>query len=306
MSESGGNPPTAAGMASVDRFLDAHWSETGASRNTLDAYRSDLEQLVVFLSSRGLDPEHAGASDLLEFSAGLMRKGHAVKTVSRKISALRQFYRWMAREGKVSADPSAAIQFPRRGRDLPGVLSESDLEALIHAPDPSSALGQRDRTILEVMYATGLRVSELAGLEVSGVNIRQGVVRVTGKGGRERIVPLGETAADWLERWLSTGRPELLGSRRCERLFISARGAGLTRQAIWHAIRRHARAAGVNKPVSPHKLRHSFATHLLDHGADLRVVQLLLGHSDLSTTQIYTHVARARLKDLYDAHHPRG
>jgi len=292
--------------ALVERFIDNHWAETGAATNTLAAYRRDLEQLAKFLHQRDRALDKALPSDLLDHVSGLMQSGHAATSVCRKISTIRRFYARMVRDGEVERDPSAKIRFPRRGRSLPRVLSEQELEALISAPDTDTPLGLRDRTILELLYATGVRVSELVSLELGAVNLRQGIIRVVGKGGKERVLPLGENATEWVERWLSRGRPGLVRGRDSDFLLVSRRGKGLSRQAVWHGIRRHAVSAGIDKPLSPHKLRHSFATHMLDHGADLRVVQMLLGHSDLSTTQIYTHVARARLKELYEAHHPRG
>ena len=210
------------------------------------------------------------------------------------------------REGRIQKDPSALIESPKLGRGLPKALSETQVENLLGAPDTETPLGLRDRTMLELMYATGLRVSELVGLELSNINLNQGVVRVTGKGGKERLVPLGEEAADWLRRYLESARPELMKGADAPQVFVTNRKSGMTRQAFWHSIRRHALQAGIDKDVSPHMLRHSFATHLLNHGADLRVVQLLLGHSDLSTTQIYTHIAREGLKQMHSKHHPRG
>jgi integrase/recombinase XerD len=228
------------------------------------------------------------------------------RTVSRRLSALRRFYRYLIRENIVAKDPTSALKAPRLGRRLPRSLSETDVEALLHAPHTQSVLGLRDRTMLEVLYATGLRVSELVGMTLSEINQQQGVVRVIGKGGKERLVPFGETAQIWVERYLREARGELVRRQMSEVVFPSTRGGAMTRQAFWYAIKKYARRAGIDSSLSPHTLRHAFATHLLNHGADLRVVQMLLGHSDISTTQIYTHVAAQRLKDLHAQHHPRG
>jgi len=307
-------PPPAAGKASaatpadplVDAFLDALWAERGLARNTLRSYRYDLARLQARLQSRGRKLAGASREDLLDFLAVQLQAGHSPRTLSRYLSGFRQFYRWLLREGRIRRDPTALIESPKLGRGLPKALSEEQVERLLDAPDTETDLGLRDRTMLELMYAAGLRVSELVGLEVQNLNRNQGVLRVTGKGDKERLVPLGEEALTWLDRYLRSSRPLLMGSAECPQLFVTARRKGMTRQAFWHGIRKHAQAAGIGQPVSPHMLRHSFATHLLNHGADLRVVQLLLGHSDLSTTQIYTHIAREGLKQLHRKHHPRG
>jgi len=291
---------------SIDAFLDQLWAERGLSRNTLQSYRYDLEQLAAHLAARGRPLEQAARDDLLHFLASRLQAGSSPRSLSRYLSGFRQYYRWLLREGRIRVDPTALIESPKLGRGLPKALSEAQVTGLLEAPDVGTALGLRDRTMLELMYACGLRVSELVGLELGQVNVNQGVVRVTGKGGKERLVPLGEEALDWLQRYMKRARPELLGAGETRRVFVTARRAGMTRQAFWYAIRKHALAAGISQPVSPHMLRHSFATHLLNHGADLRVVQLLLGHSDLSTTQIYTHIAREGLKQLHSKHHPRG
>jgi integrase/recombinase XerD len=290
----------------VERFLDAVWAERGLSRNSLAAYRYDLQHLARYLAGRGATLTAARREDLLRFLADAMQAGRSPRSLSRRLSVCRQFYRWALREGLVADDPSLQIENPRIGRGLPRALSEQHVSDLLSAPDASDAVGLRDRAMLEVMYATGLRVSELVTLELSQVNLNQGVVRVLGKGGKERLVPLGEVAQSWLRRYLGESRPELMRGAQSPQVFVTSRQAAMTRQAFWHAIRRHALAAGIRFEVSPHMLRHSFATHLLNHGADLRVVQLLLGHSDLSTTQIYTHVAREGLKQLHARHHPRG
>ncbi|MEJ2590566.1 MAG: site-specific tyrosine recombinase XerD [Candidatus Thiodiazotropha sp.] len=291
----------------IDRFTDALWLERGLSRNTLAAYRSDLGRLAAWLGdNRRSGLLRATRSDLLNYLAGLSLQGRKPRSSARLLSCLRQFYQYALREGWLSADPSALIDAPKIGRPLPKSLSESEVEALLEAPELADAEGMRDRTMLEVLYATGLRVSELVGLRPEQVSLNQGVIRVVGKGGKERLVPMGDEAQGWLERFNRGARLELLGGRVCDQLFPTRRGQGMTRQAFWYRIKKHAATAGITRTISPHTLRHAFATHLLNHGADLRVVQLLLGHSDLSTTQIYTHVARERLQQLHAAHHPRG
>lgn len=290
----------------IDQFLDAVWAERGLSRNTLRSYRYDLLLLASELEKRGLGLLTGKREDLLRFMAVQIQSGRSPRSLSRYLSGFRQFYRWLVREGRIAEDPSALIESPKLGRGLPKALAESQVVALLEAPDVDTPLGLRDRTMLELMYATGLRVSELVQLELGNLSIQQGVLRVLGKGKKERLVPLGEEANAWLQRYLRESRPGLMGGGECDKVFVTARRAGMTRQAFWHGIRKHAKAAGIEAAVSPHMLRHSFATHLLNHGADLRVVQLLLGHSDLSTTQIYTHIAREGLKALHSKHHPRG
>ncbi len=290
----------------VDRFLDAVWAERGLSRNTLESYRYDLNLLAQHLLPRGCSLQAAQREDLLEFLARRVQQGSSPRSLSRYLAGFRQFYQWLLRERLIAQNPCELIESPKLGRGLPKALSEQQVTALLETPDTSTPLGMRDRAMLELMYATGLRVSELVGLELSRVNLNQGVVRVTGKGNKERLVPLGEEAMSWLQSYLNEARPTLMGQQSCPVVFVSNRKTGLTRQAFWHAVRRHAATAGIRQDVSPHMLRHSFATHLLNHGADLRVVQLLLGHSDLSTTQIYTHIAREGLKNLHSRHHPRG
>lgn len=290
----------------LDLFLDAAWAERGLSRNTLRSYRYDLTQFADHQRQAGRSLAAASREDLLHFLAAQLQAGRSPRTLSRYLSSFRQFYRWLVREGRIDRDPTALIESPKLGRGLPKALGEQQVTGLLQAPDVATPVGLRDRTMLEMMYASGLRVSELIGLDLANVNLNQGVLRIRGKGGKERLVPTGEEALDWLRRYLREARPVLLGGRECPLLFVTARREGMTRQAFWYAIRRHARAAGISQPVSPHMLRHSFATHLLNHGADLRVVQLLLGHSDLSTTQIYTHIAREGLKQLHSRHHPRG
>jgi integrase/recombinase XerD len=288
----------------VERFLDHLWVEFGLSDNTLSAYRSDLTSVRNFLSASAVDLLSASEADLLGYMSEFVTR--SPRTVSRRLSALRRFYRFLHRENILVKDPTAALKAPRLGRRLPRSLSEADVEALLRAPHTQSVLGLRDRTMLEILYATGLRVSELVGMTLSELNQQQGVVRVTGKGGKERLVPFGETAQAWLERYLKEARGELVKRRMSDVVFPSTRGGAMTRQAFWYAIKKYGRQAGIDSSLSPHTLRHAFATHLLNHGADLRVVQMLLGHSDISTTQIYTHVAAQRLKDLHSQHHPRG
>lgn len=297
----------ASDQASIDAFLDAVWAERGLSRNTLAAYRYDLLNLARYLRQvHSTALQGARRDQVLAFLAREVRDGRSSRSLSRYLSGFRQYYRWLLRDGRIATDPTALIESPKLGRGLPKVIGEEAIEQLLAAPDVETPLGQRDRAMLETMYATGLRVSELIGMELANLNLNQGVVRVLGKGGKERLVPLGELALEWLRRYLGDGRAALLKGRQCQAVFVTARGSGMTRQAFWHAIKRHAAAAGIGKDLSPHVLRHSFATHLLNHGADLRVVQLLLGHSDLSTTQIYTHIAREGLKQLHRKHHPRG
>ncbi len=297
------DPSTAA----IDAFLDSIWAEHGLSEHTLSAYRADLTALARWLAEAGKAVERADRADLLAYLSHRVAAGARPRSTARLLSSLRRFYRHLVRDGRRMDDPTAQIDSPRLGRPLPDTLSEADVEALLAAPDVDADLGLRDRAMLELIYATGLRVSELVGLGVDQVNLRHGVVRTVGKGGKERLVPVGEEASAWVARYLEQSRPELLKGRgACDDLFVTRRGGRMTRQAFWHLIRRYAARAGIRKHLSPHTLRHAFATHLLNHGADLRVVQMLLGHSDLSTTQIYTHVARARLKELHGEHHPRG
>jgi integrase/recombinase XerD len=282
--------------------LDALWLERGLSQHTRAAYRCDLSALTTYLGTK-TNLVDVQSAEILGF-LGVADK--SARTMARRLSSLRQFFLYLLREGHRHDNPVTDIRGPRTGRTLPHTLTEAEVERLLAAPDAEQAAGLRDRAMLELLYATGLRVSELVELTLSAVNLRQGVVRVTGKGSKDRLVPMGEEAMVWLERFLVDGRPALVRGRNSEVLFPSPRGGALTRQAFWYAIRRHAKRAGITKPLSPHGLRHAFATHLLNHGADLRVVQMLLGHSDISTTQIYTHVAQARLKALHAEHHPRG
>ena len=297
-------PVNAADVRTIEEFLDLGWMEQGLAAATLSAYRGDLSLFSRWLSNRGRGLEEARRLDVLDF---LSEHAHwPPRTVARRLSALRRFYQHLEREGRIRGNPCDRIDAPRLGRPLPGVLTEQEVERLLVAPDVEAALGIRDRAMLEVLYATGLRVSELVGLRSGQVSLLQGVLRVVGKGGKERLVPLGEPAVDWLERFLERGRAAILGAKQSPALFPTARGRAMTRQAFWHLVKRYARHAGISRDISPHTLRHAFATHLLDHGADLRVVQMLLGHRDISTTQIYTHIARERLKVIHARHHPRG
>jgi len=290
----------------VGRFLDAVWVEQGLSANTLAAYRTDLLALERWLAVRSVRLKDASRQDLLAFISARVKEGAQPRSTARQLSSFRRFYRYLIREGQAVDDPTAQISMPRIGRALPKSLTESEVDALLAAPNVLTALGHRDRTMLEVLYATGLRVSELVGLKYSEVNTNQGVIRIIGKGDRERLIPLGDEAVRWLAQFVGGARAEILLERQTAYLFPTRRGDRMTRQAFWHVIKRYALKAGVVKPMSPHTLRHAFATHLLNHGADLRVVQMLLGHSDMSTTQIYTHVARERMKELHAEHHPRG
>jgi integrase/recombinase XerD len=293
--------------AVIEGFADRLWMERGLSQNTLSAYQSDLRAFAQWIArERGRDLAAAQRRDLLDYLALLAQQGRKPRSTARLLSCLRQFYQYLVRRGLIQEDPSALVDAPKLGRPLPKSLSELEVEALLGAPDTQDTRGHRDRTMLEVLYAGGLRVSELVMLTPNQVSLTQGVVRIMGKGGKERLVPLGEEACSWLRDYVSGPRAELLGGRISDYLFPTNRSDCMTRQAFWLLIKRYALQAGVVKPLSPHTLRHAFATHLLNHGADLRVVQMLLGHSDLSTTQIYTHVARERLKQLHSSHHPRG
>ena len=291
----------------IQRYVDALWVEEGLSENTQKAYASDLHHFLEWLHrhrQRGL--LEVGAADIEAYLANKFRQHISGRTVARLVSSFRKFFRYLIREGCLIEDPTLRIDPPRIGRPLPATLTEQEVEALLNAINVDDILGCRDRAMLEVLYATGLRVSELVGLKLTQVNLRQGVVRVVGKGSKDRLVPLGEIAEEWIERYSRTSRAMLLGIRQSDDLFVTSRGSAMTRQAFWCIIKRYAGLAGIHKPLSPHTLRHAFATHLLNHGADLRVVQLLLGHSDLSSTQIYTHVAQERLKDLHARCHPRA
>jgi len=292
----------------LDEFGDSLWLEDGLSRNTLESYRRDLNKFAAWLEQqRGVPLLETTHADIQGFLAHLFTEQKAKATsTGRAISSLKRLFRYLLRQNKVDADPTLQIAPPKLPRSLPKSLTEQDVEQLLDAPDVQTPLGLRDRTMLEVLYATGLRVSELVTLSVAQVSLDMGVVRVMGKGSKERLVPLGEEALDWIRRYLAEGRPALLTGKLSDALFVTARAESMTRQMFWYLIKKHARHGGLNKSLSPHTLRHAFATHLLNHGADLRVVQMLLGHADISTTQIYTHVARERLKQLHAHHHPRG
>jgi integrase/recombinase XerD len=292
----------------LDEFSDTLWLEDGLSRNTLESYRRDLGKFAKWLEQhRHAELLQGSHADIQGFLAHLVveQKARASST-SRAISSLKRLYQYLLRQGKISVDPTLQIATPKLPRSLPKTLTEQDVELLLNVPDVNMPLGIRDRTMLEVLYASGLRVSELVGLSIAQVSLDMGVVRVMGKGSKERLVPLGEEALDWIRRYLAEARVVLLSNQVSNAMFVTARGQGMTRQMFWYLLKRHAKQGGLFKPISPHTLRHAFATHLLNHGADLRVVQLLLGHADISTTQIYTHVARERLKQLHATHHPRG
>ncbi len=289
----------------VTSYIDAAWAEKGLSRNTQDAYRRDLAAFAIWLESRDTTLQKASSSDCQEYLAARF-SSHSARSTARSLSCLRGFYLWLLRQNLVDQDPLALVQSPKLGKPLPKSLTEAEVEKLLNEPQVASSLELRDKAMLELLYACGLRVSELVGMTVPQVNLRQGVVRTMGKGAKERMVPMGEQAAHWLQRYLHESRPQLMGKGTSDILFPSQRGQQMTRQTFWHRIKHYAQRAAIHKPISPHVLRHAFATHLLNHGADLRVVQLLLGHTDLSTTQIYTHVARERMKSLHAEHHPRG
>ena len=291
----------------LDEFCDALWLEDGLSRNTLDSHRRDLKQFQAWLQqAHGRALLDAAHSDLLAYLAHKVAARAKATSTSRLLSSLKRFYQYALRQNKISADPSIDIDAPKLPRSLPKSLTEDDVEKLLAAPAVEDPLGLRDRAMLEVLYASGLRVSELVTLKAAQVSQDMGVVRILGKGSKERLVPLGEESLAWVRRYLKEGRPLILNGRSADALFVTARAAAMTRQSFWHLLKRYALLAGLRKAISPHTLRHAFATHLLNHGADLRVVQMLLGHSDISTTQIYTHVARERLKQLHAKHHPRG
>ena len=303
------DPPTAAlasSLAAVDAFADALWIEEGLAVHTLAAYRRDLT-----LFARWLDGENRRAldqtreSDLLGYAVARHASSKA-STSNRRLAVFRRYFRWALREGRVSVDPTLKLAPARKPLRVPRTLGESQVEALLAAPDVSTPLGLRDRAMLELMYASGLRVSELVGLKTVYLSLTDGALKIIGKGSRERLVPFGEEARAWIVRYAADARPQLLGARTSDALFVTAQGGPMSRQAFWLIVKKHARTAGIDAPLSPHTLRHAFATHLLNHGADLRAVQLLLGHADISTTQIYTHVARERLRSLHARHHPRG
>ena len=293
----------------IEQFLQHLWLERGLSDNTRAAYRRDLLLFHKWLERQQSNDTGlllASSSDVLAFLAWRYEKGYHPRSTARQISTLRAFYRYLLQTQQISNDITAHIDMPRQGKALPKTLSESEVEALLHSPDTSTTIGLRDRTMLELLYACGLRISELVHLNMDNVNWRQGIVRVTGKGRKERLVPMGQSAHEWLEQYVKSARGDLLQHHQSHTLFPSRQGRPMTRQTFWHRIKHYNTIAGIRAEVSPHVLRHAFATHLLNHGADLRVVQLLLGHSNLSTTQIYTHIANHRLSELHRQHHPRG
>jgi len=289
----------------LDVFIDHLWLEDGLSKNTLSSYRQDLTAFALWLYAQRQQLLSVVQADIQQYLA--VKFPHSKpRSIGRLIASLRRFYRYCLRENKISVDPTLQIESPKLPRSLPKSLSEDEVVSLLKAPNLNEPTGLRDRAMLELLYACGLRVSELVGIKTTEVSLADAVVRVTGKGSKTRLVPMGEEAADWIGRYLKQARPEILQKRLSDALFVTNRGEAMTRQAFWYLIKRYALLAGIHKHLSPHVLRHAFATHLLNHGADLRVVQMLLGHSDISTTQIYTHVARERLKKLHSQHHPRG
>ena len=301
-------PRSQHNLDSIDIFIDALWLESGLSKNTLSAYRSDLTLFCNYLGTAKdkIDLLKVEQSDVQKFLAYLLAQNSKSSSSARVLSTLRRFYRYQIRENRVSADPCAQVLSPKQGRPLPKTMSEQQVDDLLSAPDTQTPLGLRDRAMLETLYATGLRVSELVEMTLLEVNLDVGVVRIIGKGNKERLVPLGAQAIDWIDQYIAIARPSLLKQKMSDALFVTARGSAMSRQAFWYLIKKHALVAGISQTLSPHTLRHAFATHLINHGADLRSVQMLLGHADLSTTQIYTHVARERLQSMHSQHHPRG
>jgi integrase/recombinase XerD len=295
----------AATEAAIDPFIDALWLEEGLSKNTLAAYRRDLALFGEWLAKKGRSLQAATETDINGYFAARHSESKAT-TANRRLTVLRRYFRWALRERLIDADPTLKLQAAKQPLRVPKTLTESQVEALLAAPDVSTPLGLRDRAMLELIYASGLRVSELVGLKTFHLAMNDHVLRVTGKGDKERLVPFGLVARDWIVRYLAEARPQILAGQQTEDLFVTARGQGMTRAMFWVIVKKCARAAGITAPLSPHTLRHAFATHLLNHGADLRAVQMLLGHADISTTTIYTHVARERLKQLHAQHHPRG
>lgn len=291
----------------LEQFLDAIWMERGLSENTLNSYRNDLTKLLSWFENKKLSLLSARAEDLQDYQYDLTVQEYKPSSKARMLSAIRRIYQYLYREKIRTDDPSAHLQAPKQAKRLPKAISEAQVDNLLGAPDPLDPIELRDKAMLELLYATGLRVTELVSLTMENISLRQGVVRVVGKGNKERLVPMGENAIDWVETFLEQGRPQILGDKVTDALFPSKRARMMTRQTFWHRIKHYAVIAGIDsEKLSPHVLRHAFATHLLNHGADLRVVQMLLGHSDLSTTQIYTHVASERLKELHHKHHPRA
>jgi integrase/recombinase XerD len=291
----------------IEVYADSLWLEKGLSANTISAYRQDLQAFSDWLGPQGLTLLTIAKSDVLAYLGAQQTGKLSARSTARMLSCLRGFYRWQCRDQRIAVDPTLDIDSPKLGRPLPKSLSEQDVEALLAAPNIDDPLELRDKAMLELLYASGLRITELVGLKFVQLSLSQGLVRVVGKGDKERLVPIGEEASLWIQRFMSAGRPSLLAAGSApDVVFPSRRGQMMTRQTFWHRVKYHALNAGLSGEISPHTLRHAFATHLINHGADLRVVQLLLGHSDLSTTQIYTHVARERMKSLHTAHHPRG
>jgi integrase/recombinase XerD len=290
---------------SIDSFVDALWLEEGLAKNSLAAYRRDLTLYAAWLGERGRTLAATSEADLNAYFAARHAQSKAT-TANRRLTVFKRFFRWALRERLIAADPTLRLQSARQPLRVPKTLTEAQVEALLAAPEADTPLGLRDRTMLELIYASGLRVSELVTLKTFNVGMNEGVLRVLGKGGKERLVPFGEMARDWITRYLADARPDILKGQQTQDLFVTARGKGMTRAMFWVVVKKHAHAAGITAPLSPHTLRHAFATHLLNHGADLRAVQMLLGHADISTTTIYTHVARERLKQIHAQHHPRG
>jgi integrase/recombinase XerD len=291
--------------SSIDMFIDALWLEEGLSKNTLNAYRRDLTLFDEWLVENGRALGRVTETDINGYFAARHAESKAT-TANRRLTVLRRYFRWALRERMIDADPTLRLQAAKQPLRVPKTLTEAQVEALLDAPDVDTPLGLRDRTMLEVIYASGLRVSELVTLKTFHLGMNEHVLRVMGKGNKERLVPFGQVASDWIKRYIADARPEILKKQQTEDLFVTARGEGMTRAMFWVIVKKYAKAAGIMSPLSPHTLRHAFATHLLNHGADLRAVQMLLGHSDISTTTIYTHVARERLKQLHAEHHPRG
>jgi integrase/recombinase XerD len=291
-------------QSTIQQFLDVLWIEQGLSDNTVKAYTADLKRFSLWLGENPIS--QTSNTDISTFLALCFKQGASASSSARLLSTLRQFYGYLIRTGQRLDDPCSGIKSPKIGKLLPEIFTEDEVDRLLGAPPEQTALGLRDKTMLELLYATGMRVSELVDVNLHQINFNQGFVRVTGKGQKERLIPIGEQALDWLNRYLLESRPTLLGLRHSDHVFVTRRGSGMTRQAFWYLIKRYGSQAGITRHFSPHTLRHAFATHLLNHGADLRAVQLLLGHSDLSTTQIYTHVADQRLKSLHAQYHPRG
>ena len=290
----------------IERYLDSLWTEKGLSNNTLQSYRRDLDFFSSWLDNSEYELKTIAQVGLQRYLAYRFEANYSARSTARAVSCLRGLFRWMQREEMIQEDPTLLLESPKVGRSLPKVLSEEDVERILAEPNTDIAIELRDKAMLEVLYGCGLRVSELVNLDVSQVNLRQFVIRTFGKGNKERLVPLGEEAVHWINQYVQKARPELLDGTVTDALFVSTRKRHITRQTFWHRIKYYAAKSGIEKSISPHVLRHAFATHLLNHGADLRVVQLLLGHSDLSTTQIYTHVAQQRLQDMHKQHHPRG